>query len=463
MSDRLSDWEMPDLTPDAEMPEVPSGLQLSVAVEYTAIEADAPQDVGLVFSVTAPPASVERAPVRLVAVLDRSGSMAGPKLELLKASMLCLLQHLTDADALGLVVYDTQVQTLSPLTRCDARGKAELSAQLRSVHAGSSTNLSGGLLKGLDVHESGPEGVVRSTFLFTDGLANVGIKDPDQLGQATQAALATLSARGAGSSLHTFGFGGDHNAELLRALAEVGGGAYAYIEREDGMANAFGEALGGLLSMTHQNVALCVQPAPGVTLCAQTALEVRSEPSGALAVELGDLLCEERRDVLVQAHVAAGPLGSCPLATLRARGFALARGAFVEEAAEARVLRGEVAVPGATTVLQHRNRFTATQAMDAARALGAAGRVAEARATVQSAQEAIGATGASDGITARVFRGLQECAEDLCDAAAYKGRGQKKLAMLSAMHGKQQAVGWDNSYSNSVQRKMKMSFRAFTE
>merc|ERR1719456_2009614 len=107
-------------------------------------------------------------------------------------------------------------------------------------------------------------GVVRSTFLFTDGLANHGTTDPKALCAAAQGALEELKDRRC--TVSTFGFGQDHNADLLQTLAEKGSGIYSYVDGEDRIAESFGEALGGLLSTTHQNVCLSLQLAPGLDL-----------------------------------------------------------------------------------------------------------------------------------------------------------------------------------------------------
>ena len=53
--------------------------------------------------------------------------------------------------------------------------------------------------------------------------------------------------------MSTFGFGGDHNTEMLRRLADCAEGSYSHVQSEDQIAESFGEALGGLMSTTHQN------------------------------------------------------------------------------------------------------------------------------------------------------------------------------------------------------------------
>lgn len=88
------------------------------------------------------------------------------------------------------------------------------------------------------------EAVVRSTSLFTDGHANMGITKTEDLCQAATGLLGELKEYK--SSISTFGFGADHNADMLRCLADTTtDGTYSHVESEDQIAEAFGEALGG--------------------------------------------------------------------------------------------------------------------------------------------------------------------------------------------------------------------------
>ena len=84
-----------------------------------------------------------------------------------------------------------------------------------------------------------------------DGLANEGIRDTAGICSAATNMLTEL--RNCRSTISTFGFGANHNAEMLRQLADTAEGTYSHVESEDQIAEAFGEALGGLLSTTHQH------------------------------------------------------------------------------------------------------------------------------------------------------------------------------------------------------------------
>src|SRR3954452_18278581 len=53
-----------------------------------------------------------RAPVDVAFVLDRSGSMSGDKLTLVKDAVSVAVGHLRDEDRTALVVYDHEVETV---------------------------------------------------------------------------------------------------------------------------------------------------------------------------------------------------------------------------------------------------------------------------------------------------------------------------------------------------------------
>lgn len=56
-------------------------------------------------------------------------------------------------------------------------------------------------------------------------------------------------------SLHRFGVGTNHNSNLLKAMAStLPGGSYYFVESDVDVGGAFGDALGGILSVVSQNV-----------------------------------------------------------------------------------------------------------------------------------------------------------------------------------------------------------------
>jgi len=87
---------------------------------------------------------------------------------------------------------------------------------------------------------------VSSIFLLSDGLD----------GGAQEKVKSTMEAYGIKDtfSLHTFGFGNDHDPKLMTDIADLKDGNFYYIEKLDTVDEAFVDCLGGLLSAVAQNV-----------------------------------------------------------------------------------------------------------------------------------------------------------------------------------------------------------------
>lgn len=57
-------------------------------------------------------------------------------------------------------------------------------------------------------------------------------------------------------TIHTFGFGLDHDAKLMNHIAELQGGNFYNIDKIEMINEAFVSALGGLMSVVGQQVSL---------------------------------------------------------------------------------------------------------------------------------------------------------------------------------------------------------------
>lgn len=89
-----------------------------------------------------------------------------------------------------------QVQTELPLTAMTADGKLRAEQAIYRIKERGQTNLSGGLLAALEALyriKADDAALVESVLLFTDGKANVGIRDHKTIVKATK--LAQLPGR----------------------------------------------------------------------------------------------------------------------------------------------------------------------------------------------------------------------------------------------------------------------------
>ena len=84
-------------------------------VDVIALEQD--DVVTVLLELQAPPApatAAPRSPHTIVVVLDRSGSMSGPRLFAAKSALVALIDRLDPTDKLGVVVFDDTAQVVLP-------------------------------------------------------------------------------------------------------------------------------------------------------------------------------------------------------------------------------------------------------------------------------------------------------------------------------------------------------------
>lgn len=108
-------------------------------------------------------------------------------------------------------------------------------------------------------------------------------------------------------TIHTFGYGPDHDVELLSEISHTHGGSYYFVSDESSVGSAFGDALGGILSVVAQNIVLTISVPENVGGELVSVCHRKQErlDRNLVKVPLGDLYAEESRNVIFE--VALGP------------------------------------------------------------------------------------------------------------------------------------------------------------
>ncbi len=170
----------------------------------------------------------ERPEASLTFVIDTSGSMAQDgRLELVKDALEELIQELEDEDTIAIVEFDDNPSVV--LEPTEVEDDDEIYDALDDLEPGGSTNVEAGLELGYDLAgETFDDDRVNRVILLSDGVANVGLTDPDRLAQMIRRDADR------GIQLLTIGVGlGNFNDVLLEQLADQGDGFYAYVDTDD--------------------------------------------------------------------------------------------------------------------------------------------------------------------------------------------------------------------------------------
>ncbi|MEW6712815.1 MAG: VWA domain-containing protein, partial [Candidatus Riflebacteria bacterium] len=264
-------------------------MKFSFKPEFKAIPVGGNSQFHVLTSFSVPASSgisgIQRTPISIALVIDCSGSMQGAKLDQTINAILEITHSLTRRDRLAIVAFDTNVKVISELKYLTE--KSEVAEKVRTITAGSSTNLSGGWLEGLDQLESAFDtDHINRVFLLTDGQANCGITEAGELARIGSTFL------GKGISTSTFGFGNDFNESLLSAIARNSGGNFYFVQRAEDVSTAFRNEFGEVLDLAGQNCKIFLELAEGVELCEDISLFSSTRNGNLVTWTVGDINSE---------------------------------------------------------------------------------------------------------------------------------------------------------------------------
>ena len=245
-----------------------------------------------------------RPPLSLAVVIDRSGSMNGLPLLNAERAAAELVDQLRPEDAFTIVTYSSGDETVVPMARATAANKAAAKAAIQHIIDDGGTCISCGITRGAAELASSPiRGGLRRMVLISDGQANEGVWDRDELAQLA----SDTAARGV--SISSVGVGLDFDELTMIRLAEVGHGNYYFVEDTANLGAMFAKEMGGLADTVATDVVLAVTPAPGTQIDSAYGYPIRHD-RGVVAIPVADLRFGESRKIILHGTVAAGSLGN---------------------------------------------------------------------------------------------------------------------------------------------------------
>jgi Ca-activated chloride channel family protein len=200
-------------------------------------------------------ATVDAPPINFCLVLDRSGSMAGPKIQSLKEAVSELIGGLRPQDVVSIVLFDDTLQVLVPARQADDLPALQNAVERIAEQGGTAMSL--GLEAGLaELQKFQTAGMVGRLLLLTDGQT---WGDEDKC-RDLAAQLGTL-----GVPITALGLGDEWNEVLLDDLAAASGGQSDYIADPDQITKYFQQTLQTAQTTTIQNARIMLRLLPGVT------------------------------------------------------------------------------------------------------------------------------------------------------------------------------------------------------
>lgn len=190
---------------------------------------------------------------RFMLVLDRSGSMLGPKIEQLRVGANFWVDYVNSGEELGMVTFAGSETLDLSMSAVPAPGPAQTDwrtgrhTTVDAINAGGQTAIGDALRAGLNDILAGGRASSQVMILFTDGLQNAGSETAEEV-------LPDLVSGGV--RVYTIGLGTDQDATLLANVATTTGASYFPIDGDlppDEAANAITEALVQVAGQSREN------------------------------------------------------------------------------------------------------------------------------------------------------------------------------------------------------------------
>lgn len=166
-------------------------------------------------------------PLNIVFGADRSGSMGGDKIKAMRKAMVEIIKMLPDTTKISLVSFDDQIEV-------EFQGKLLKDKDVRDacvsvvnlLEARSMTNIGTALQKSFDVClEHFDEKMLNLICFFSDGEPTCGERHTTSLGNIVK----TCREKQNSIIFYSFGIGDDYKPELMKRIAEMGGGDFIHL------------------------------------------------------------------------------------------------------------------------------------------------------------------------------------------------------------------------------------------
>jgi len=168
----------------------------------------------------------EKSQKSVLFVVDRSGSMAGKKIEQAREALKFVLNNLNEGDMFNIIAYDSSVESFQPeLQRYDEKTRKSALGFVEGLHAAGSTNIDGALSAalGMVADNSLPTYVI----FLTDGRPTAGETNEAKL------AAKIRSANDYNARVISFGVGYDVNSRLLDRISHDNAGQSEFVRPDE--------------------------------------------------------------------------------------------------------------------------------------------------------------------------------------------------------------------------------------
>ncbi len=243
-------------------------------------------------------------PLNVCLVVDRSTSMRGARMDMVKSNATMILRQIRPEDYFSIVSFSDRAETLIPSGHITDIARAE--HQISLLKTGGGTEIYQGLQLGVsELKKAARSNTISHLILLTDGRTYGDEEACFQLAQ---------DATYEGITFSTLGIGHEYNDEFLDKLASCSGGGNMHISAARDLHQYLEEKFKGLGRIYAENVALELQLHEDVELKYAFRLQPELGRLGTeFPIRLGDLQYSNDLTFVLELLVKSLPEGDEPM------------------------------------------------------------------------------------------------------------------------------------------------------
>jgi len=252
---------------------------------------------------------------------------------------------------------------------------------------------------------------------------------------------------------------------MLRDISQVTeGGSYYFVEKDSDVSSAFGDALGGILSVVAQNTVLTFNASNefGIRINSIMHDKAVKQENGSFTVDIGDFYAEESRDVVCSIALASGSdfgLKSVPHISVSMTYM----DTINKKLAKCKVVEGSISRPNGDEVSQVNKhvalqyiRVSTTTVIADAEKMAAAGKRVDAKSKINAQIKYLSREsttfGKSDPLISQLLSELNLILSGLSSQAVWKSKGSSYMNLSIQTNTRQrcfESSGGHSTYSTS--------------
>lgn len=233
-------------------------------------------------------------PVSVCMVLDKSTSMSGQRMDMVKSNILQMVGTLRPHDIFSLVAFSDRADVVIPPSRISAMGRIETT--VHALQTGGATEIFRGLQAGVDLlRRTSDAKMSRHLIFMTDGHTYGDEENALELAQRAADEGITISA---------FGIGNEWNDVFLDKLVLPSGGVCNYVTSTADLSNFAVQRLKTFEVLYARNLILEYESDPGIELrgAYRISPDIAELPLSG-AIPLGNLQFGKSIEVLMEFHL----------------------------------------------------------------------------------------------------------------------------------------------------------------